>query len=96
MTEQVRLAFRVSAKRAAALRRISKTVQRSKSDLLREAVDLYLEDHKRIVAHVRRGMADAEAGNVVAHEEVVAWLKSWGTPDELPPPLSAKEKGRGK
>ena len=29
---------------------------------------------------------DAEAGRVVAHEDVVAWVKSWGRPDELPMP----------
>ena len=32
--------------------------------------------------------ADAEiaAGRGVPHEEVVAWLKKWGTPDEVPAP----------
>jgi predicted transcriptional regulator len=32
------------------------------------------------------GLADIEAGRVVPHEEVAAWLKTWGTPDEKPPP----------
>ena len=31
--------------------------------------------------------ADAVAGLVVPHEEVVKWLRSWGTPDELPCPV---------
>ena len=30
--------------------------------------------------------ADAAAGRVVPHEEVVRWLRSWGKPDELPRP----------
>jgi predicted transcriptional regulator len=30
--------------------------------------------------------ADFAAGRVVSHAEVVKWLKSWGTPDELPCP----------
>ena len=30
--------------------------------------------------------ADYEAGRVVSHADVVKWLKSWGTPDELPCP----------
>lgn len=30
--------------------------------------------------------ADADAGRVVSHEAVAAWLKSWGTDHELPPP----------
>lgn len=32
------------------------------------------------------GEADADAGRVVPHEEVAAWLKTWGTPDEKPAP----------
>ena len=31
-------------------------------------------------------LADIETGRVVPHEEVRAWLKTWGTPDEKPAP----------
>ena len=31
--------------------------------------------------------ADVAAGRLVPHEEVVKWLRSWGTPDELPCPV---------
>jgi predicted transcriptional regulator len=37
---------------------------------------------------VREGEADADAGRVVPHEEVAAWLATWGTPEEQPPPAS--------
>lgn len=30
--------------------------------------------------------AEIDAGLVVPHEEVAAWLRSWGTPNELPRP----------
>jgi len=30
--------------------------------------------------------ADFEAGRVISHEAVMRWIKSWGSPDELPPP----------
>jgi predicted transcriptional regulator len=37
-----------------------------------------------------RAIEEAEAaireGRVISHEAMVRWLKSWGTPDELPPP----------
>lgn len=33
-----------------------------------------------------RAEADIAAGRVVAHAEVAAWLRTWGTPDEAPPP----------
>ena len=31
--------------------------------------------------------ADVAAGRVVPHDEVVKWLRSWGTPDELACPV---------
>lgn len=34
------------------------------------------------------GWADAEAGRLVPHEEVAAWLDTWGTPDSRPTPRS--------
>ena len=32
------------------------------------------------------GIADAEAGRLVPHDEVVGWVKSWGTDHELSMP----------
>ena len=32
--------------------------------------------------------ADADGGRVVPHSEVVKWLRTWGTPEEGPPPKS--------
>ena len=32
------------------------------------------------------GLADIAAGRTVPHEEVKAWLETWGTPDETPAP----------
>jgi predicted transcriptional regulator len=34
--------------------------------------------------------ADVKAGRVVPHEDVVKWLESWGTPDDLPCPVPGK------
>ena len=43
------------------------------------------EEEERAIAEAE---ADVAAGRVVPHDEVVKWLKSWGTPDELPCPKS--------
>ena len=32
------------------------------------------------------GEADIAAGRVISHQAMKAWLLSWGTADELPPP----------
>ncbi|HVY34274.1 MAG TPA: antitoxin [Caulobacteraceae bacterium] len=37
---------------------------------------------------VREGEAAADAGQVVPHSEVSAWLVTWGTPNEKPAPKS--------
>ncbi len=44
------------------------------------------EDEAEVLAHIRAGMADFEAGRSVSHEKVTAWLDSWGTEHELPVP----------
>ena len=36
------------------------------------------------------GLADLDAGRVISHEAMKAWLLSWGTAEELPPPPPAK------
>jgi antitoxin component of MazEF toxin-antitoxin module len=39
------------------------------------------------LAEIQAGLAEAEAGETVPHEKVTDWLRSWGTANELPPPL---------
>ena len=47
---------------------------------------------KRVDIEIDDATADAEAsealktGRVVGHDKIKAWLRSWGTPNELPPP----------
>jgi predicted transcriptional regulator len=36
---------------------------------------------------IEAALAEAEAGETVPHEKVIRWLRSWGTANELPPPL---------
>jgi predicted transcriptional regulator len=38
------------------------------------------------LAAIEEGIGDADAGRVVGHDEVVAWVRSWGQTDELPMP----------
>ena len=45
--------------------------------------DLTDEEDARRLAEAE---ADIVAGRVVPHEEVAAWLDTWGTPDEKPAP----------
>lgn len=45
----------------------------------------FLSDEDDAIADAR-AEADIAAGRGVPHEEVVKWLKTWGTPEEGPPP----------
>ncbi len=38
------------------------------------------------VAAIKEGVADGDAGRVIAYDDVRRWLLSWGTEHELPPP----------
>jgi predicted transcriptional regulator len=38
------------------------------------------------IREIEAGLAEAEAGDTVPHEKVVAWVESWGTENELPKP----------
>ena len=43
-------------------------------------------DEAEVLAHIRAGLADFDAGRSVSHERVMEWLDSWGTDHELPVP----------
>jgi predicted transcriptional regulator len=70
----------------ARLDRLARTTSVSKSDLAADAIAACLDEQEHQLDRIREGLADAEAGRVVAHEEVARWLESWGTENELPPP----------
>jgi predicted transcriptional regulator len=36
---------------------------------------------------IQAGLAAAEAGKTVSEDNVIDWLRSWGTEHEMPPPL---------
>jgi len=47
---------------------------------------IFEADEEAEAAADAEGMADIAAGRVVSHNEVAAWLNTWGTPDEKPAP----------
>ncbi|MBY3295222.1 ribbon-helix-helix protein, CopG family [Rhizobium laguerreae] len=57
------------------LDRIAADTQRSKSFLAGEAVAAYVERELEIIEGIKRGMADAEAGRVIPHEQAVGEMR---------------------
>ena len=87
MGETVTLAFRVPPKKAAALEKLSQSTERPKAWLLEQALDEYLLEQAWQIEAIEKGIAHAEAGRMIPHERVREWLLSWGTEDELDPPV---------
>ncbi len=61
---------------------------RNVAEIAGEVLAAYLDRHLRQAATIAKANAEAEAdGPWVAHEDVMRWLESWETPNELPPPI---------
>jgi len=86
MSKAVPVSFRLQPEINEELGRVATSMDRPKSWVIERAVKDYLELQAWQLAAIDAGIADADAGNLVPHEDVVAWVKSWGTDDELPMP----------
>ena len=70
------LTFRTSPKKVEALDRLADALDRDRSYLLNEAVDQYLSVHDYHLQQIRKGLAQARAGELLDYEQVkAAWKK---------------------
>ena len=76
------ISFRVDPKKARAIDELAKATDRPRSWHLEQALDAYLEVQAWQVKRVQEGLAELQAGQSVAHEDVADWLTRWGTSDE--------------
>jgi RHH-type transcriptional regulator, rel operon repressor / antitoxin RelB len=59
----------------------------SRSEMLSEALAAYFDVQEWQLKAIQQAIEEADAGDPwIAHEKVEAWLQSWGTDHELPPP----------
>lgn len=68
------------------LAKLAKNTGRSSNYLVADAVEVYLSDQERMLADIRQAERQMDAGHYVRHQDMKAWLLSWGTDHELPPP----------
>jgi len=68
------------------LTRLAKASGRSANFLIADAVESYVEDQERLRAEIRESRRQIAAGHYIRDEDMKAWLLSWGTEKELPPP----------
>lgn len=94
MTMSTLFSFRVKDELKEKLESLAEATQRSKSFLATEALERYIELESWQVAHIKKGVRQAEEGLVVPGEDVDRWLASWGTSKELPPPKPRRRSQR--
>jgi predicted transcriptional regulator len=68
------------------LRSVADNLERSRSWVIEQAIREFVDLQSWHLAAIDEGIRDADAGRLVAHEDVAAWVESWGKADELPMP----------
>jgi len=68
------------------LARLAKASGRSSNFLISDAVKSYVADQEMLLAEIRQADGQMTSGHFIKHEDMKAWLLSWGTDRELPPP----------
>ena len=87
MTNRATVTFHTSPETKARLDRLAHETRRSKSFLTNVAVARYLAEEEDFVADVRAGLAEADRGELVDHDEVVRYFDSLDTDAPLPMPV---------
>ncbi|MCE7032761.1 ribbon-helix-helix protein, CopG family [Lysobacter sp. GX 14042] len=75
------------------LRETAQQLNRSRNWLVNEAVREYVARHQAQRSRMEETLAAIDSvarGEVVSGQAVHAWLDSWGSDDELPPPASGQ------
>ncbi|UBF26923.1 ribbon-helix-helix protein, CopG family [Kovacikia minuta CCNUW1] len=71
------ITFRLDQEKRAALDEIAEGMDRDRSYILNEAIDLYLEVHHWQVEHILAGMQQADAEEFATDAEVAAAFARW-------------------
>ena len=85
-TRSATLSIRLNPQVKKRLAKLAKASGRSSNFLISDAVESYVVDQERMLAEIRQAERQVKSGHYVKHEDMKAWLLSWGTDRELPPP----------
>jgi predicted transcriptional regulator len=76
---------RVADTTLARLDDLAKATGRSRSFVIQEALDRYLEHESWFVAEVQAGLREAEAGDFASESELAAFKARWSLTDDAGP-----------
>jgi predicted transcriptional regulator len=88
-TRSATFSIRLKSETKRKLAKLAKASGRSANFLISDAVESYVADQERLAAELRAADREVEGGHYIRHEDMKAWLLSWGTDRELPPPKCA-------
>jgi predicted transcriptional regulator len=88
-TRSATLSVRLKPQVKNRLAKLAKASGRSSNFLISDAVESYVADQERMLAEIRQADRQIKSGHYIRHEDMKAWLLSWGTTQELPPPKCA-------
>jgi len=78
MAESILISVRVPKDVAKRLAKLATVTERSKSYIAGQAIEEFLTLQEWQVKAIREGIAEADAGKLLPHEEAVKRLKRWG------------------
>ena len=85
-TRSATLSIRLKSETKKRLAKLAKASGRSSNFMIADAVESYVADQERLLAEIRQAERQVTARHYVPHQAMKAWLLSWGTERELPPP----------
>lgn len=86
MSKTAKLTIRIGEDVKSKLATIAKHEDRTPSYIVEQAIKDRIAYEEATVRAIENGLREAKCGEVVPHEAVKAWVKSWGRDDELPVP----------
>lgn len=77
MDDKTTISFRIGSKEKDELDEIAAVMQRDRSFVLNEAVAEFLQRQKALTASIKRGLAEAKAGEFASDDEVDGAFAEW-------------------
>jgi predicted transcriptional regulator len=85
-TRSATLSVRLKSETKKRLAKLAKASGRSSNFLISDAVESYVADQEGMLAEMRQAGRQVRSGHYIKHEDMKAWLLSWGTDHESAPP----------
>jgi predicted transcriptional regulator len=82
----VPFSLRLEPKIRSQLEQEAKSLDRSASYVATKAIESFLEARADRRRALEEAVAEADKGVFISEEAMNAWINSWGTDNELPPP----------